>query len=355
MSVAKTKAGTYAVRWREGGKHCQKSFKTKAEAKRFEATLTLTPEVVASTVTVAQFFAHYRDEVSAKKKGSRSESLRIDAFLRRPWAKLKLSDLSTEVLRGYFSARAMEPTARSGCGTVSPATLLKERTLLSTIFNYAIRRGLLQKNPIKDIERPEEPPHRERVASDKEIELILASAGWDGKFAPATEVQLVAAAFLFACKTGMRGGEIVRLDEAWIEGNVIHIPREATKTDARRDVALSTEALRILNCVRGMGSTPCPFGMLTDATRDVLWRRIRDRAGLGPVYDSAGRLVKEGLNFHDSRATFATWAASPNPKTGAPRLDVLALARQTGHKNLKMLQRYYRASAEAIAKMLDDE
>ena len=50
--------------------------------------------------------------------------------------------------------------------------------------------------------------------------------------------------------------------------------------------------------------------------------------------------------------TAATWAASPDPETGAPRLDVLALARQTGHKDLKMLQRYYRASAEEIAKRL---
>lgn len=49
----------------------------------------------------------------------------------------------------------------------------------------------------------------------------------------------------------------------------------------------------------------------------------------------------------------ATWAASPEPKTGAPRLDLLSLARQTGHKNLKMLQRYYRPKSEDIVKRLD--
>ena len=78
-----------------------------------------------------------------------------------------------------------------------------------------------------------------------------------------------------------------------------------------------------------------------------MWRKIRDRAGLGPELDSAGRVIREGLNFHDSRATFATWAASPDPKTGAPRLDLLSLARQTGHK------RYYRPKSEDIAKRLD--
>ena len=43
----------------------------------------------------------------------------------------------------------------------------------------------------------------------------------------------------------------------------------------------------------------------------------------------------------------------PDPKTGVPRLDLLSLARQTGHKNLKMLQRYYRPKSEDIAKRLD--
>lgn len=95
------------------------------------------------------------------------------------------------------------------------------------------------------------------------------------------------------------------------------------------------------------------FCSLSNGNRDALFRKVRDRAGLGPVLDSHGNVIKEGLNFHDGRATFATWAASPDPKTGAPRLDVLALARQTGHKNLKMLQRYYRESAENIAKRLD--
>lgn len=134
---------------------------------------------------------------------------------------------------------------------------------------------------------------------------------------------------------------------------MIHLPHEVTKTDSRRDVALSSEALRIINLVRELGDKPKLFGALSDATREALWRKIRDRAGLGPELDSAGRVIREGLNFHDSRATFATWAASPDPKTGAPRLDLLSLARQTGHKNLKMLQRYYRPKSEDIAKRLD--
>lgn len=87
--------------------------------------------------------------------------------------------------------------------------------------------------------------------------------------------------------------------------------------------------------------------------RDALWRKIRDMADLGPKRDKNGLLLEEGLNFHDSRATFATWAASIDPVTNKPRLDVLALAKQTGHRDLAMLQRYYRANSSVIAGRLD--
>lgn len=255
-------------------------------------------------------------------------------------------------LQKYFDERLKEPSQKY-IGTLAPATAHKEIQTLSAAFNLAVKSGLISKNPCIGVVLPKPAEHRERTASDEDIEALLVASGWDGKSVPLDKLQLTMAAFLLACKTGMRSGEILRIEEAWIDGAVIHLPHEVTKTDSRRDVALSSEALRIINLVRELGDKPKLFGALSDATRDALWRKIRDRAGLGPELDSAGRVIREGLNFHDSRATFATWAASPDPKTGAPRLDLLSLARQTGHKNLKMLQRYYRPKSEDIAKRLD--
>ena len=53
----------------------------------------------------------------------------------------------------------------------------------------------------------------------------------------------------------------------------------------------------------------------------------------------------EDLHFHDSRHTAITRLAG--------KLDVLALARMVGHKDLRMLQIYYNESAEDMAKRLD--
>ena len=350
--ISKLPNGRYRVVWREDGRQRQKNFKTAAEARKYAAMLTLTPEQRSNKVTVADWLISYRDSESRKKRGAKQEVLRINRFLQRPFAALKIGQITYKDLQKYFDERLKEPSQKY-IGTLAPATAHKEIQTLSAAFNLAVKSGLISKNPCIGVVLPKPAEHRERTASDEDIEALLVASGWDGKSVPLDKLQLTMAAFLLACKTGMRSGEILRIEEAWIDGAVIHLPHEVTKTDSRRDVALSSEALRIINLVRELGDKPKLFGALSDATRDALWRKIRDRAGLGPELDSAGRVIREGLNFHDSRATFATWAASPDPKTGAPRLDLLSLARQTGHKNLKVLQRYYRPKSEDIAKRLD--
>lgn len=350
--IRKSESGTFAAFWYEGSRKRKKTFKTMAEAKRFLAIQELNPEQKQARILVSEILREYKDTETQKKKGHRPETLRIESFMRRPFAQKIASELTVRDIEAFKDVRMTEPGRLPGT-TISPSSLRKDLTLLTTIFHWAIRRGYMTKNPVTETKKPKENEHRERAATEKEKELLMVACGWDGKSMPETQEQLVIAAFMFACATGMRSGEILKLEEAWIEGRVIHIPASAIKTESKRDVALSKEALRILDLVRLRGCAPTIFGDMSDHVRDVLYRRVRDRAGLGPVLDSQGRLIKEGLNFHDSRATFCTWAASPDPKTGAPRLDVLALARQTGHKNLQMLQRYYRASAEEIALRLD--
>lgn len=42
-------------------------------------------------------------------------------------------------------------------------------------------------------------------------------------------MQLAVAAFLFSCQTGMRAGELLKIEYSWIDDNVLHVPAEATK------------------------------------------------------------------------------------------------------------------------------
>lgn len=352
MWITKTHDGYYCVRWYVDGKRKQKNFKTKTEAKKFGAALELTPEEKSSTITVESLMRYYQTNVTPTKKGEREEYHRINRLMRYAFVKKTLSQITSKDIERYMEQRLQERTARTGGGLVSPSTVYKERTTLSAIFTHAVKQGLMSTNPVKGTSVPDKGEARERVASEEEIKLINTAANWDGESVPVTKTQLVAAAFSLACRTGMRSGEMLSIEKVWIDGQVIHLPKEATKTESRRDVALSKDARRILDLILERGDEPKIFGDMTSVRKEALWRKIRNRAGLGAVYDSQGRLVQEGLNFHDARATFCTWAASPDPKTGAPRLDVLSLAKQTGHKNLAMLQRYYRATAQQIAQRL---
>ena len=340
MSSIHKRGSSWIVRWRDEQCNRQKSFRTKLEAQRFCVRLDVSPEVRQARITVADLMQRYLETVSVKKKGYRWEAIRLNKWMHEPFAAKRVDALEPDDIENYMESRG-----------IAAGTIRREYTLMAAVFNWGAKKKLISENPIRDIEKPQAPEHRERIASQDDIERLLIASGWDGESTPRNDTEMTMAAFLFGCRTGMRSGEILRIEEAWVDGRVIHLPADATKTSSRRDVALSTDALRILNLVRGAGREPRLFG-LTDQVRDTLWRRLRDRAGLGPVIDSAGRVIEEGLNFHDSRASFCTWAASPDPKTGAPRLDVLALARQTGHKNLRMLQRYYRATAEEIAERL---
>ena len=352
-SISKTSFG-YRVQYYIDGKKTSKNFKSRNEAKKYAANLELTTEQKSSKFTFGDILKEYRDTETIKKRGARAETIRINRLIKYPFSRILISDLNRVDIQSFIDQRGSERTKTGAI--VSPATVIREFSHVTAVLNYAVRQGLIKESPAKGILLPRKPEHRERVASDEEIEALKAAAGWDGKSVPENKLQLVVLAFLLSCRTGMRAGEILNLELAWIEGNIIHLPKEITKTQTKRDVALNKEARRYLDLAIEvkLENQPKIFSVLNSANRDALWRKIRDRAGLGPVRDSKGRTIKEGLNFHDGRATFATWAASPNPKTGAPRLDVLALARQTGHRDLKMLQKYYRATAEEISKRLDD-
>lgn len=351
-TISKRPYGTYEVQWRVDGNRHSKTFKTRKEAKEFALQIELNPRQRSSVVTFAEVIKQYAKNETPKKKGAKWETFRLNRLAETSIAQNALDDLTPNLFQKYVDRRLKEPAPTGG--TIAASTVIRELSTISCVLSYARKLDLLENNPLEGVKWPQAPEHRERVASEEEQEAIILAAGWDGKTPPLNSTQLTALAFILSCRTGMRAGEILAIEKSWIDGNVIHLPAPATKTNSRRDVALSSDAKRLLDLVIQSKNDDSPrvFSRLSDTRRDALWRKLRDRAGLNEIRDSAGNVIIEGLNFHDGRATFATWAASPDPKTGAPRLDVLALARQTGHKNIKMLMKYYRASAEDIAKRL---
>ena len=112
--------------------------------------------------------------------------------------------------------------------------------------------------------------------------------------------------------------------------SVISLKDGQTKSGLGRKVPLSKEAVRLLKMQPAEGST-C-FG-ISSSQLDSIFRKIR------------GLALIENLHFHDTRHLAITRLAK--------KLDVLALARMVGHRNLSMLQIYYNETAEDLALRLD--
>lgn len=310
-----------------GGQRVRRAarFSTKAEAVNWaaavEASLVAGKGVSLATKTVADVALRYAEEVSPSKRGAAWEVRRLQALARDVLGAVPLDELSESHIAAWRDRRLK---------SVSSGTVLREWNVLSPAFDVAVREWRwLARHPMREVRRPAEPPCRDRILTDREIELLCHALGYSREAMPQTSSARVGAAMLFAIESAMRAGEIVGLRWSDIEGPVA---RTQGKTPAaRRRVPLSPEALRILaQLPRVEGDERC--FQLHGGSLDALFRRAKLKAGI------------EGLHFHDTRATAITRLAR--------KLDILDLARMVGHKDLRMLQVYYRDSAETIASRL---
>ena len=249
----------------------------------------------------------------------RHECAVLGYLLDDPIADIPAKDVTTADINAWIERRRTIPSRQTGT-IVKESTIARQLQILSAMFSKMVTDGKINKNPCHGAIKPNSVPHRERIATEDELEKLKLVSGWVEGTRPENRTQLVCAAFILACFTGMRAGEMLRIERSWIDGNTIHLPAEATKTSTGRTIALCDRAKAIIDVVLELDNEPRIWG-LEDGTRESLWRKLRDKAGLQDVVDSEGRIIKQGLTFHDGRATFCTWAASPGPD-GAPRLDV---------------------------------
>ena len=290
-----------------------------------------------SALTFGDILRRYAEKVSTTKKGCQWEHIRIRAVCGDPLrgikgdpiADVRLKNLSSQVVAEWRDRRLDK---------VSAGSVNREWTLLSSACSVAITDwGWKAVNPFSRAtgsKRPKEPKHRTRVATDDELNKIYAAVETD-------EDREVVRIVRWAVETAMRSGEILtltpdrvdtetrvaRLIDTWDQRSSNNGEFVSIKTGNARDVPLSAEAVRIWNENGGKG-----FGALSPMTRDIQWRSLRDRAGV------------KGLHFHDLRHTAITRLAK--------KLQVLDLARMTGHTNINELMTYYNESAADIAKKL---
>jgi len=305
-SFRKTRAGWQAQVARKGVRKAR-TFATRTEAKDWAAReeyLILHGQGQYGPGTLGDLFMRYAREVSPKKRGARWEQIRLERFCRDRLAKVPAKDARPADFADWRDRRLRE---------VAAGSVRREMGIMSAVMSIARKEwGVFTVSPMRDVAKPASPRARDRLVTDEEIDRLVAAAR-------TPMARLAVQAFRFACATGMRAGEVL---SAEVEGRVAHLSE--TKNGTARDVPLSAAALALW-----------PEGGfdLTSRQLDTTFRRVRDKAGL------------EGLTFHDSRHRAITDLSR--------KLDVLALARVVGHRDIKQLMAYYNESVADLAARLD--
>ena len=305
------------------------SFATKTEAKDWAtveeykiktAEPIKTPQV--SQITVGDLMKQYELEFSRKKGGYDWEQKQITRILKTPMAELLVGDVTKAHIREWRNKRLE---------TVQGSTVNREWNLFSHIFSMARDEyEYISVSPFTGVRRPKDNPDRDRLISDSEIEQLRVVSGFDGVTSKLIK-EKVFVAFLFAIETAMRAGEICNLtwDNVSREDRTAFLPK--TKNGKSRTVALSSRAIELLGCLSKERHDKC-FGLKSSqitANFTIL----------------VNKTLIENLNFHDTRHEAITRLAK--------KLPVLALARNTGHTDIKKLMVYYNETGAEIAKLLD--
>lgn len=322
------------------------TFDTRAEAEAWAAAAEqkkrlgqLAPSHAAG-VTVGQMLEAYLDAVGSKTDSAKWNTLRIMKWLLDPLAAQRLADIVTHDVNEWIQRRLRD---------VSGATVNRELNLLSAAFAYAVRdRRWIPANPCHGARRPERgrPRHRPLLAQ-AELAAICAATGYSADPELRTLTARAGACFLLALETGMRSGEILRLRPEHVDtasrvalvAAVEQGGRKAAKsgrgrTDPSRRVPLTARAIELLQQLALAPPAEQPYIVgLTDAQRDALWRKARNRSGV------------PDLRYHDSKHEAATRMAQ--------FIDVLALSHAIGTKDVRLLRdTYYNADAAQAAARL---
>ena len=322
MASIRKRDGVWRVQVRRKGFRSESAtFRLKAQAEAWaaerEGELVGMRHGMIPRRTVRQAIERYQEEVCPRHRGKRWELIRLTKILRG----LEFADRDIgKVSKADIAAWRDQLTAPDEDGfALASSSARREYGLLRAVFTICAKEwGWLRDSPFRSVSPPSEGIARTQRISDADAEALACGLGYAPGAKPETASQYVAYALLFAIQTAMRKSEILAIEPKHVNARVVHVPK--TKNGEARDVPLTSAAKAILDICGN------EFPVSSDSM-DTLFRKARDKVGLLPIH------------FHDSRREGTTRLAA--------KVDVMTLAKITGHKDIKLLLRVYYAPSMA--------
>ena len=307
---------------RKGHNTITKTFLTKQDAERWARGIeieidrgTFVNNDFAQKTLFKEILQKYLNDVAPNMRSGDTQAIRIRKLMKHPIAEVNMAQLSPKLIADYRDERLK---------VIKPNTVIRELAVISSIINLARREwGLNIINPVTMIKKPSSTQGRDRILNNEEFDRLFIElekiSPW---YKPLVE---------FAVETAMRRGELMSL--LWVnvnfEKSVAFLP--LTKNGDSRYVPLSSKAVRILKSLpRDIDGRVFP---LNKQTVSILFLRAAKRSKLSDIH------------FHDLRHMALT-------KLSARFTNILELSTISGHKELKMLQRYVHIKAEDLVQKL---
>jgi integrase len=204
------------------------------EAQRLLGLLVSGADPFATPVAAETFGAEVERYLSKQQQALKPRTyVELERHLRRDCSQLARLRLS-EIDRRTIALRLAEVETASG-----PTARNRVRSSLSAFFNWSVREGLLDHNPVNGTARASERRSGERVLTPAELVELWSVLPAEGQFADI--VRLLAL-------TGQRREEIGGLSwgEVDLGRDLIILPRHRTKNLRQHEVPLSPQAKAIL-------------------------------------------------------------------------------------------------------------
>lgn len=241
---------------------------------------------------------------------------------------IKLEDITKDFCRSFIcflrTAESDAPHKRNN-KKLAQSAIHSYQATISAALNKAEREGIIQRNPFLLLESVDKVAKKDRereFLTTEELKILMDTP---------IDHECMKNAFIFACFTGLRISDILKLTWSDIkdgENNVRYVRTQMEKTKEWVTVPLSQEALKWLP---EQGTSELVFDNLPQS------RNTRNKSIKNWIKDSK---IGKHITFHCSRHTFATLMLSLGG-------DLYTTSKLLGHKNI--------STTEIYAKVIDQK
>lgn len=314
-SIRRRKSG-YQVQIRRAHQTLCKTFPTRQDAIRWarhqESQIDLGAAARLESPTLFELVQRYGRDIAPRHRREENCIGLLAKLMREPWVHQPVHQLPAVRLSTYRDKRLAE-CARE--------TVRRELGLLQTILRYARREWAMPINhALLEVAKPAADAHRTRRLTPEETAIIATA--FESRFQDLVH---------FALETGLRRGELLRIEVAHIDRTRALLSIPETKNGHPRIIPLAPTALGILN--RWAPPRGGRVFQFTPRAVQMRWYRAMRRLGI------------EDLHFHDLRHE----AISRFFEAG---LTIPEVALISGHRDPRMLFRYTHLRAEDVGQRM---